>query len=92
VSLAMRTKSMLSSISNLLGPVMASALIFSFGTTLAFTVDFFAMLGAAVLITSIPLRLGASTPDEQSPAASGWRMIHSGFKAVYQVKIEFYLA
>ena len=92
VSLAMRTKSMLSSISNLLGPVMASALIFSFGTTLAFTVDFFAMLGAAVLITSIPLRLGASAPNEQSPAASGWRMIYSGFKAVYQVKVEFYLA
>ena len=92
VSLAMRTKSMLSSISNLLGPVMASALIFSFGTTLAFTVDFFAILGAAVLITSIPLRLDGSAPDEQTPAASGWRMIYAGFKAVYQVKVEFYLA
>ncbi|MGY2139869.1 MFS transporter [Pseudomonas reactans] len=92
VSLAMRTKSMLSSISNLLGPVMASALIFSFGTTLAFTVDFFAILGAAVLIASIPLRLDGSAPDEQTPAASGWRMIYTGFKAVYQVKVEFYLA
>ena len=92
VSLAVRTKSMLSSISNLLGPAMASALIFSFGTPLAFAVDFIAMLGAAVLIASIPLHLGASAPDEPEPTSSGWRMIYSGFKAVYQVKVEFYLA
>ncbi|XAZ50294.1 MFS transporter [Pseudomonas simiae] len=92
VSLAVRTKSMLSSISNLLGPAMASALIFSFGTPLAFAVDFIAMLGAAVLIASIPLHLGASAPDEPEPTSSGWRMIYSGFKAVYGVKVEFYLA
>ncbi|WP_339471039.1 MULTISPECIES: MFS transporter [unclassified Pseudomonas] len=49
VSLAVRTKSMLSSIANLLGPVIASALIFGFGTLLTFTVDCFAMLGAALL-------------------------------------------
>ncbi|MEX5580714.1 MFS transporter [Pseudomonas lurida] len=92
VSLAVRTKSMLSSISNLLGPILASALIFSFGTTLALTIDFFAMLGAAMLIASIPLHLGASAPDEHAPSATGLRMMYSGFKAVYGVKVEFYLA
>lgn len=50
------------------------------------------MLGAAVLIASIPLHLGASAPDEPEPTSSGWRMIYSGFKAVYGVKVEFYLA
>lgn len=92
VSLAVRTKSMLSSISNLLGPILASALIFSFGTTLALTIDFFAMLGAAMLIASIPLHLGASAPGEHAPSATGLRMMYSGFKAVYGVKVEFYLA
>lgn len=92
VSLAVRTKSMLSSIANLLGPVIASALIFGFGTTLTFTVDCFAMLGAALLVATVPSQLGASAPDEQAPTSNGFRMIYSGFKAVYGVKVEFYLA
>lgn len=92
VSLAVRTKSMLSSISNLLGPVIASALIFGFGTTLTFTVDCLAMLGAALLVATVPSRLGASARGEQAPTSSGFRMIYSGFKAVYGVKVEFYLA
>lgn len=92
VSLAVRTKSMLSSIANLLGPVIASALIFGFGTTLTFTVDCFAMLGAALLVATVPSQLGASAPDEQAPTSNGFRIIYSGFKAVYGVKVEFYLA
>ncbi|WP_339415116.1 MFS transporter [Pseudomonas sp. RL_105y_Pfl1_103] len=92
VSLAVRTKSMLSSIANLLGPVIASALIFGFGTLLTFTVDCFAMLGAALLVATVPSQLGASAPDEQAPTSNGFRMIYSGFKAVYGVKVEFYLA
>lgn len=92
VSLAVRTKSMLSSIANLLGPVIASALIFGFGTLLTFTVDCFAMLGAALLVATVPSQLGASAPDEQAPTSNGFRMIYSGFKAVYGVKVEFYLS
>ncbi|MBT2371664.1 MFS transporter [Pseudomonas fluorescens] len=92
VSLAFRTKSMMSSVSNLLGPALASALIYGFGTTLAFIADFFALLAAGVLIATIPSCLGAAAPNENVPAASGFRMIYSGFKAIYGVKVEFYLA
>ncbi|WP_237151293.1 MFS transporter [Pseudomonas sp. ADAK18] len=92
VSLAFRTKSMMSSVSNLLGPVLASALIYGFGTTLAFIADLFALLAAGLLITTIPSRLGTATTNENVPATNGFRMIYSGFKAVYGVKVEFYLA
>ena len=92
VSLAFRTKSMMSSFSNLLGPVLASGLIYGFGVTLAFTADFVAILFAGALIATIPNSVGATSHSDTAPAASGWRMIYSGFKVVYGVKVEFYLA
>ncbi len=92
VSLAFRTKSVMSSIANLLGPLMASALIYRFGTTPALVADFFAMLAATALIIAIPRHIGATTADENASTTSGFSMIYAGFKAVYRVKVEFYLA
>jgi DHA3 family macrolide efflux protein-like MFS transporter len=58
VSLAFRTKSVMSSFSILLGPALASGLIYGFGVTFAFAADFFAILIAGVLITNIPNHIG----------------------------------
>ncbi|MFU2328427.1 MFS transporter [Pseudomonas sp. NFX98] len=92
VSLAFRTKSVMSSFSILLGPALASGLIYSFGVTFAFAADFFAILIAGVLITSIPTHIGATDQGEKISGAGGFTMIYSGFKVVYGVKVEFYLA
>ncbi|EJM74388.1 MFS transporter [Pseudomonas sp. GM55] len=92
VSLAFRTKSVMSSLSILLGPVLASGLIYGFGITIAFVTDLFAILIAGALIATIPSHIGAVDPCEKTPHASGFSMIYSGFKVVYGVKVEFYLA
>ncbi|UVL83855.1 MFS transporter [Pseudomonas sp. B21-028] len=92
VSLAFRTKSVMSSFSILLGPVLASGLIYGFGITMAFVADFFAVLIAGMLIATISTHIGAVDRCEKAPRASGFSMIFSGFKVVYGVKIEFYLA
>jgi MFS family permease len=92
VSLAFRTKSVMSSFSILLGPVLASGLIYKFGITFAFAADFFAILIAGALIATIPSHIGATGQGEEAPKASGFSMIYSGFKVVYRVKVEFYLA
>ncbi|TPG81815.1 MFS transporter [Pseudomonas arsenicoxydans] len=92
VSLAFRTKSVMSSFSILLGPVLASGLIYKFGITFAFAADFFAILIAGALIATIPSRIGATGQGEKALKASGFSMIYSGFKVVYRVKVEFYLA
>lgn len=92
VSLAFRTKSVMSSFSILLGPVLASGLIYGFGITSAFAADFFAILIAGSLIATIPSHIGATGEDEKTSGASGFSMIYSGFKVVYGVKVEFYLA
>ncbi|CAH0280887.1 hypothetical protein SRABI123_03930 [Pseudomonas sp. Bi123] len=92
VSLAFRTKSVMSSFSILLGPVLASGLIYGFGITFAFAADFFAILIAGALIATIPSHIGATGQGEKAPGASGFSMIYSGFKVVYGVKVEFYLA
>jgi MFS family permease len=92
VSLAFRTKSVMSSFSILLGPVLASGLIYGFGITFAFAADFFAILIAGSLIATIPSHLGVNGEDEKTSGASGFSMIYSGFKVVYGVKVEFYLA
>ncbi|PTR21745.1 MFS transporter [Pseudomonas sp. GV085] len=92
VSFALRTKSVMSSLSILLGPVLASGLIYGFGITFALATDFFAILIAGALIATIPNYIGAADECEKTPRASGFRMIYSGFKVVYGVKVEFYLA
>ena len=92
VSLAFRTKSVMSSFSILLGPVLASGLIYGFGITFAFAADFFAILIAGALIATIPCQIGATGQGEKNQCASGVSMIYSGFKVVYGVKVEFYLA
>jgi MFS family permease len=91
-SLAFRTKSVMSSFSILLGPVLASGLIYGFGITFAFAADFFAILIAGSLIATIPSHIGATGEGEKTSGASGFSMIYSGFKVVYGVKVEFYLA
>lgn len=92
VSLAFRTKSVMSSFSILLGPALASGLIYGFGVTFAFAADFFAILVAAVLIANIPNHIGAADQSEKLSGASGFTMIYFGFKVVFRVKVEFYLA
>lgn len=92
VSLAFRTKSVMSSFSIILGPVLASGLIYGFGITLAFAADFFAILAAGALIATIPTQTGATKQGEKTPSDGGFSMIYSGFKIVYGVKVEFYLA
>lgn len=92
VSLAFRTKSVMSSFSILLGPMLASGLIYGGGVTFAFAADFFAILVATALIATIPSRLGAPGQVETTSGANGFSMIYSGFKVVYGVKVEFYLA
>ncbi|MEB0043069.1 MULTISPECIES: MFS transporter [unclassified Pseudomonas] len=91
VSLAFRTKSVMSSFSILLGPVLASVLIYAGGITFAFAADFVAVLIAGALIATVPSHIGATDEGEKAPA-SGFNMIYSGFKVVYGVKAEFYLA
>jgi DHA3 family macrolide efflux protein-like MFS transporter len=92
VSLAFRTKSVMSSFSILLGPALASGLIYGFGVTFAFAADFFAILIAGVLITNIPNHIGAADQSEKVSGAGGFTMIYCGFKVVFRVKVEFYLA
>ncbi|MHC8314825.1 MFS transporter [Pseudomonas sp. LB3P31] len=92
VTLAFRSKSVMSSFSNLLGPVLASGLIYGLGITLALTADFVAILIAGTLIATIPNPIGTPGKSEKTPQASGFSMIYSGFKVVYGVKVEFYLA
>ncbi|MDQ0121788.1 MFS family permease [Pseudomonas lini] len=92
VSLAFRTKSVMSSFSILLGPVLASGLIYGVGITFAFAADFFAILIAGLLIATIPSHIGVTGEDEKTSGASGFSMIYSSFKVVYGVKVEFYLA
>ncbi|WP_085600520.1 MULTISPECIES: MFS transporter [unclassified Pseudomonas] len=92
VSLAFRSKSVMSSFSILLGPVLASGLIYGVGITFAFVADFFAVLIAGILIATIPSHIGASVQDERSQGRGGFSMIYEGFKVVYDVKVEFYLA
>ncbi|RKS20277.1 MFS transporter [Pseudomonas sp. WPR_5_2] len=92
VSTAFRTKSVMSSFSILLGPALASSLIYGFGITFAFAADFFAILIAGVLIATIPTSIGAHDQGEKASGAGGFTMIYSGFKVVYGVKVEFYLA
>ncbi|WP_256590807.1 MULTISPECIES: MFS transporter [unclassified Pseudomonas] len=92
VSMAFRTKSVLSSFSILLGPALASGLIYGCGITFAFAADFFAILIAGVLIATIPNHIGATHQGEKASGAGGFTMIYSGFKVVYGVKVEFYLA
>lgn len=92
ISLAFRTKSVMSSFSILLGPILASGLIYGGGVTFAFAADFFAIFVATALIATIPSRLGATGQAEITSGADGFRMIYSGFKLVYGVKVEFYLA
>jgi len=92
VSLAFRTKSVMSSFSILLGPALASGLIYWFGITFAFAADFFALLAAGALIATIPTQIGAPRQSEKAPEPSGFSMIYFGFKVIYGVKVEFYLA
>jgi MFS transporter, DHA3 family, macrolide efflux protein len=92
VSLAFRSKSVMSSFSMLLGPALASGLIYGLGITFALAADFVAILIAGALIATIPSSIGAPDESSNAPAASGLSMIYSGFKVVYGVKVEFYLA
>lgn len=92
VALAFRTKSVMSSFSILLGPLLASGLIYGFGITFAFAADFFAILIAGLLIATLANSIGATGPEDKADARSGFRMIYSGFKVVFGVKVEFYLA
>ena len=92
VSLALRSKSVMSSLSNLLGPALASGLIYGFGTTFAFAAEFISILVAGVLIATIPNYIGTTDQGEKASGLSGFSMIYSGFKVIYGVKVEFYLA
>ncbi|EJN19240.1 Major Facilitator Superfamily transporter [Pseudomonas sp. GM78] len=92
VSLAFRSKSVMSSFSILLGPALASGLIYGFGTTFTFAADFISILVAGALIATIPNHIGATDRGEKASGASGFRMIYSGFKVIHGVKVEFYLA
>ena len=92
VSLAFRSKSVMYSFSTLLGPVLASGLIYGFGIAFALAADFFAILVAGALIATVPTHTGATETDVKTRVTSGFRMICSGFKVVYGVKVEFYLA
>jgi len=92
VSLAFRSKSVMYSFSTLLGPVLASGLIYGFGIAFALAADFFAILVAGALIATVPTHAGATGTDVKKRVTSGFRMICSGFKVVYGVKVEFYLA
>ena len=92
VSLALRSKSVMYSFSTLLGPVLASGLIYGFGIAFALAADFFAILVAGALIATVPTHTGATGTDVKTRVTSGFRMICSGFKVVYGVKVEFYLA
>lgn len=92
VSLAFRTKSVMSSFATLLGPALASGLIYGFGITFAFAADFIAILVAGALIATIPNHIGATDQCEKASGASAFSMIYTGFKVIYGVKVEFYLA
>ncbi len=54
--------------------------------------DLFAIVVAGVLIATIPTHIGATVDGEKALGASGFSMVYSGFKVLYAVKVEFYLA
>lgn len=92
VSQALRTQGVMSSCSTLLGSALASGLIYGLGLTFAFAADACAVLIAVMLIASIPTAIGATELPGTTSGPRGWRMIYSGFKVLYGVKVEFYLA
>jgi MFS family permease len=92
VSLAFRSKSVMYSFSILLGPALASGLIYGFGITLAFVADLILVMMAGALIATIPNHIDGKDHCEKASSTSGFGMIYSGFKVVYGVKVEFYLA
>ncbi|WP_277964368.1 MFS transporter [Pseudomonas sp. RIT-To-2] len=92
VTLAFQTKNMMSSLSTLLGPAIASGLIYMLGVTGAFAADFIVVIIASLLIFGIPSNIGDTCEDSVVTKISGFNMIYSGFKVVCGVKVEFYLA
>lgn len=92
VSLAFRSKSVMMSFSILIGPVLASGVIYNLGITLALFFDSLTALLAFLLTITIPSHIGASQRQCSSNQLKGIKMIYQGFKVIIEVKVELYLA
>lgn len=85
---AFRVKAVLSALSLLLGPALGSALIYWQGVSATFAVDTLLVAFAAALV--FRARSGSVKIDRSND--NPLRMILSGFRMVYGVKVEWYLA
>ncbi|TDR78382.1 MFS transporter [Paludibacterium purpuratum] len=92
VALAFRSKSIMSSLALLIGPGLAGALVSIWGVGTALALEVAAATIAAALawkLLAIPQRFA----NRSSVPHMGWlSMIVSGFKTVYRVRTEFFLA
>jgi DHA3 family macrolide efflux protein-like MFS transporter len=95
---AFNRKALLSSIAMLLGPSAAGLLVSVSGVSLALGVDCAVSLVALAIVLTVKLdarSLPASdgTDAREIPVVTPWhQLIGSGFKVVFKVKMEFYLA
>ena len=98
IGAAFNQKALLSSVAMLLGPAIAGLVVSAFGVVHALSIDF--MIIVAALIMVFKLNIDESGTGGQSiagidqvPFITPWHvLISSGFKVVFRVRMEFYLA
>ncbi|KAF3996841.1 MFS transporter [Glaciimonas immobilis] len=102
IAIAFNRKAVLSSIAMLLGPAIAGLLVSTWGVTIALIIDFALIAIAISMIVNLNIVGASSTIQTQTTQSiekplttitPPWHtLISSGFKVVFRVKIEFYLA
>lgn len=91
VSIAFRSKSMMSSLAILISPAVAGGLISYSGISAALTVSLTAAICATLLVKNIPPHT-ASIELQKKSSLNRVGMIISGFTIVYRVRVEFFLS
>lgn len=91
VALALRTKSAFGSLAILLGPALASGIIYGAGVSLAIAFDVLAVSIALALTIRISTDHVHSN-EKSTTLVIDLAKIYSGFKVVFRVKIEYYTA
>ncbi|MDY7546788.1 MFS transporter [Glaciimonas sp. CA11.2] len=97
-SAAFNQKALLSSIAMLLGPAIAGLLVSTFGVVQALSIDLIIIVAALIMICKFNVDESATTRRtiadvDKVPFITPWHvLISSGFKVVFKVKMEFYLA
>lgn len=92
VALAFRSKGMMSSLALLIGPGLAGGLVSLWGVSAALALEVAAAVIASGLVQQILVASHRTLAASAAPDMGRIQMILSGFKVVYRVRIEFFLA